>query len=421
MPPPPEPIQFVDPDNQGNAWMAIRTADGVIRYMSDQWNGRVFGFERRDRITLAQSPSPAVGIVAFGGGGIGIARPLPEEYRYHIVDETLKAPRDGRAASAQAAGFLAAEDARRAALYTVLALTHPVPSTVEADALSGSPARKALRRALRQARDALRGWDKDLFIDRIALSLLEGAPATSETAALFHYAAVARDLRIEVAQTAGQVPLPLVVVSQSAGLLADGTSEVILAEGRLDWAHWGLGFVVATPRYPFAHDPDMPGTMTPQSALAVSELESVAVAERLAGRDWFCPSLERAVLDGATIRARFATMTPLRLRDAENHGFAVDGIQNGAAITGVSVQGDMALIALDRPPRGVLALRYAWGETGDRGDGLPANRGSLTDGWEQDSRLQPGLRLMRHARSGRVPVTAPATLPEATPPEDSPK
>ncbi|RJE84517.1 hypothetical protein [Paracoccus onubensis] len=395
---------FVDPDNQGNAWMAMRSADGAIRYMSDQWGGRVFGFEKRDGITLAQSPDPAIAIVAFGGGGIGVSRPLKEEYRYHIVDENLKRPGDGRAATAQAAAFLALADKCHLALYTVVPVTVPVSSTVEQDAMPGAAGRKRIVEKLARAKQALAAWDKALFADRITLSLLEGAPRTSERAADFHYAAVARELREEVAKATGQTPYPIVIVSQSAGSLSDGTSEVILAEGRLDWHHWGLGFVVATPRYPFRHGVNMPATLTPGSALMVSELESLAASERLAGRDWFCPSLEQAEIDGDILRARFTTMSDLVIRNPKSHGFAVDGIENGARMTAAEAQKNHVLLHFDKAPQGDLTLRYAWGETRTKIDGFPANRGSVTDSWSAESLLLPDTTLYRYARSGRAAV-----------------
>ena len=382
----------------------MRSADGTIRYLSDQWGGRIFGFEKRNGITLAQSPDPAIAIVAFGGGSIGVSRPLNEDYRYHIIDENLKRPGDGRAATAQAAAFLALEDKRHLALYTVVPVTVPVSSTVEQDALPGAAGRKRIVERLAKAKLALKAWDKELFADRINLSLLEGAPQTTERAADFHYAAVARELREEVAKATGQTPYPIVIVSQSAGTLSDGTSEVILAEGRLDWHHWGLGFVVATPRYPFRHGMNMQATLTPGSALMISELESLAASERLAGRDWFCPSLEQAEIDGDILHARFTAMSDLVIRNPKGHGFAVDGIENGAKITKVEAQKNYVLLRFDQIPQGDLTLRYAWGETRTKTDGFPANRGSVTDSWSAESLLLPDTTLYRYARSGRIAI-----------------
>ena len=527
-------VSFVDPDNQGDAWNSIQTEDEhgeVIRYLSRQWR-ETWGYEKRGDITLAQTPNPAVGILAFGGGSSAVVRPIADGFPYHVVNEALVHPEDGQAASAGAAAWLEGEYAARRGLPTVVALTQVVGSTVEADALAGSAPREALKAKVVAAREALALWGKELFVDRIGLSLLEGAPNTGQATADLHYAAVAASMRAEIADAAGQIPMPVVVVSQSAGTRTDGTSPVILAEGNLDWAHWSLGFVVATPRYPFALQAGASAALTPQAAMLVSELEALAVAERLAGRDWYGPTMgAQATRSGAVITVPFTAMSDLVLRDAANHGFAVDGVINGATIQSVAVSGKNALLTMSRDPMrawgfdssvpeasitvvsrdatgaeirvanesgrryaafpirlpvgsrvrfhlettGVLyggfddeptlntprremnpsggwpagshdidytvpqaaasdtymaflftginatavisdlqidlpagypqlQVRYAFGQTGDRGDGYPANRGSLTDSWSQASRMVPGTTLYRYARAGRAPV-----------------
>ncbi|TGN68231.1 hypothetical protein E4L95_02165 [Paracoccus liaowanqingii] len=400
-------IEFVDPDNLGDAWNAIQSRDEfgpVIRYLSRQWR-ETWGYEKRGAITLAQTYDPALGVVAFGGGSAGVVRPIAEDFRYHLIDETLRSPEDGEAASALAAAFLEGEYAARRALPTVVALTRVVASTVEADALPGSAPRLALRDRVAAARQALVPWGKELFVDRISLSLLEGAPQTLRATADLHYAAVANSLRQEIAEAAGQAPLPVVVVSQSAGTRTDGTSEVILAEGELDWAHWSLGLVVATPRYPFPLQQGTAATLTPEAAMQVSELEALAANERLAGRDWYGPSLgAKASRAGRVITVPFTAMSALVLRDPDRHGFCVDGVTNGAVIASVEVRGSDALLTMTADPTGTLTVRYAFGETGDRGDGFPCNRGSVTDSWSRPSLTVTGTTLYRHARAGRVSV-----------------
>ena len=400
-------VEFVDPDNQGDAWNSIQTTDDhgeVIRYLSRQWR-ETWGYEKRGDITLAQSPNPAIGIVAFGGGSSAVARPIPDGFPFHVVDQTLVHPEDGQAASAAAAAWLEGEYSARRGLPTVVALTQVVGSTVEADALAGSAPREALRAKVAAARTALAAWGKDLFVDRIGLALLEGAPATGQATADLHYAAVANSIRAEIAEAAGQVPMPVVVVSQSAGTRTDGTSAVILAEGNLDWAHWSLGLIVATPKYPFPLQAGSPAALTPEAAMQVSELEALAVTERLAARDWYGPTIgAQASLSGAVITVPFTAMSALVIRDPANHGFAVDGVANGATIASVAVSGTNARITMSAVPTGTLTVRYAFGRIGDQGDGYPANRGSLTDSWSQPSRMVSGATLYRYARSGRAPV-----------------
>ena len=53
------------PRERGNVWM-LENRDGVLRYLSDRWNGRVIGFEERNGKTLAQTPPVMRGIIAIG-------------------------------------------------------------------------------------------------------------------------------------------------------------------------------------------------------------------------------------------------------------------------------------------------------------------------------------------------------------------
>ncbi|MFL4472307.1 hypothetical protein ACERZ8_21375 [Tateyamaria armeniaca] len=172
------------------------------------------------------------------------------------------------------------------------------------------------------ARAALTDWNKGFHLDRIALSLLTGAPGTSQRDALHHYGDVAHAIRHDAAIAAGQASFPHVVTSQSAGTTTDGTSEVILAEGQLDIEHPTLGIIVATPTYPYPLMDDMPATLDPAANMLVDEIEALAVATVQEGERWFCPSMQEATGTGRTIRIRFSTLSDLVLGEG-THGFAV--------------------------------------------------------------------------------------------------
>jgi hypothetical protein len=385
------------PTTNGNVWHLRETDDGALQYLSDQWGGRVFGFEERDRVTLGQSPDLALGVVAVGGGGCGVTRPLKDRYKYHLRNEAMEADESDLSAEAQAVGHLDILDHRNHALPTMIGFSEPVASTLEADVLPDSPLRERVRNRVAQAREALKPWKKTLFVDRISLSLLEGAPDTSETTADFHYAAIGNGLRLDLTEATGQAGLPMIVVSQGAGTRDDGRSEVILAEGRLHWNHFSLGFVVATPKYPFKLMQGTVGTLDPSSALLVSELEARAIDARQHGKDWHCPSLEEARISGKEIKVRFATMSDLVLEDGP-HGFAV----SDGEIAKVWVEGEYVYLKLAHTPKSDITLTYAWGATEERGGLFVANHGALRDSWSEPSRLVKGATLHRYALSGRV-------------------
>ena len=68
------------------------------------------------------------------------------------------------------------------------------------------------------------------------------------------------------------------------------------------------------------------------------------------------------------------------------------------------VVGSAVAITMSAVPDGALTVDYAYGRSGDQGDGFTANRGSLTDSWSQASRMISGETLYRYARSGRAIV-----------------
>lgn len=386
----------------GNVWQ-LQQDDDAFFYMSDQWQGRVFGFEQRERVTLAQSPEVAIGVVAFGGGSIGVTRPLPDRMKYHLRDESLEVHEWDLAAEASAVAFLRHQDENHHALSTVIAVSEPIPSCTERDALEGARGRRRIRNRLKKAKNQLDKWGKFLFVDRIHLSLLDGTPDVKENVADFHYAAAANGIRLDVTDATGQAGLPLIVVSQGAGFSDKGDSEVILAEGRLHWNHFDLGLVVATPTYRFKFMEGTRGTLDPADAMIVSEMESRAIEARHAGQEWYCPSLEEATVEGNLIKARFASMTDLGLEEGF-HGFKIDGVE----ITSVSTEGVYVIIETKTPAQSGMTLKYAWDGEASTDLTRPANQGALRDNWEAQSRFNPERTLHRFALSGRAILRTPS-------------
>ncbi|RJE87142.1 hypothetical protein [Paracoccus onubensis] len=386
------------PDTPGNVWMARKTEHGW-RYMSDQWAERTIGYEQRGNVTLAQTGSVAVGVVAFGGGDVAVQRVLDDHYDYHMRGADLDVIQQEGAAEAAGAELLNA--AKK--MPTAIAVSVAQPSITESEALAGSALRTALADDVQAAVTALAGWSKTLHIDRIKLSLLEGKNV-SQSGADFHYAAVAQDLRDELGALTGQGAYPLTVVSPKGGGRTGRFETVSLAEARLDINHPTLGFVVATPLWPFELDPEgeVPSAA---SALMISEIEAIAVAERQSGRDWYCPLLVEAKLAGNVVTARFAAMSDLTLHDPAVHGLTFGtSITNGAVIQSVTVSGKEAIITFDIAPEGSLELRHAWAVAGTSTDDKPRNRGSISDQWSQVSRHDPAFTHRRWALPARVNV-----------------
>jgi hypothetical protein len=183
---------------------------------------------------------------------------------------------------------------------------------------------------------------------------------------------------------------------------------VILAEGRLDIEHPTLGFVIATPKYPFPMMQDMPSTHTPKAAALIDELECIAIASVQSGQPWHCPSMEMAALHKRELYVKFSTLSDLVL-DNGTHGFSVEGCSNGAKITSAKTDGDMVVLTFNKAPAGELHVTYAWGAKSKKTDGMAANKGALRDSWSADSLVYPETTLFRYALSGCVKVLTEQT------------
>ncbi|MFG6083843.1 hypothetical protein ACEUZ9_000075 [Paracoccus litorisediminis] len=389
------------PNFTGNAYQVIDDSTS-IRFLSDGYMGKLMGFEERDSAVIAETGPYAYGIVALGGGGFGAVGAVPENWRYHVLDKTLS--HEGGYLAAEAHGIARQMIARSmyATTPTVIQVTRAVGSPVEADTEVGSTAYAGLLTDLATAKAELENWDKQLVVYCILLSLLGGAPTTSEIAADTEYAAIAIALRGDVVDTTlqGQA-VNWVIVSQSFGTRSDGQSTVALAEGKLDYLHPAQGFIVATPRHPFPLEPATAATPTANGAAMIQELCALAAAERDAGRDWFCPRVQSAVRSGSTVTVTFVAMTDLVLGTA--HGFTLRNA-GPVTITGVTMSGKVATVTLSGTPPAGAELCLAWGRIGDPGDGYAANRSTIRDQWSANSLMVPGQTLYRYALSGRFVI-----------------
>jgi len=392
------------PSMQGNVWM-LNAQNGVIRYMSDHWDGITMGYEERAGVTLAQTAPLALGMISFGHG-TQIARDVAKPFPWHVITSDLSGQAPAVGAVCEATLLCAHHLQNRMPLPTIMTFAEPKAGLAALEEKRGTPIYDALISDVQKGCDALHAWDKTLHVDRLRLSLLSGSPTTTLSDANDHYGAVAADLMTDIRKITGQDTPPVVVVMQSAGSRLSGQSEVILAEGRVDLDNPSLPVVVASPAYPWGVMDNTPATPSTAAAMIMDELSVHAVMAHQSGQRWFCPMMQSATVDGRKITVEFATMAGLVLEDGP-HGFHILGNAEAPTITQVTVAGENRLTLLVDGDilEDNLSLAYAWGHIGQDGaaEGY-ANHGSLRDKWQAGSQSIQGLCLHRFALAGCVPL-----------------
>ncbi|MEO0944250.1 MAG: hypothetical protein AAFY06_05330 [Pseudomonadota bacterium] len=391
------------PSEGGNVWM-LQSENGRLRYLSDRWQGITMGYVEQDGITLAETPGTAIGIAAFGDGQ-QVERPLTRRFPWHVVDARLDGSGPAFGATSEATLSLEQLHAEGAGLVTAIALGTAQPGITADEALPDAPRYLEMISHIEMICSALDEWNMALFVDRLRLSLLTGAPNTPENDAACHYREVAHALSRDISTTTGQSKSPTVVIVPHAGLRRDGNSEVSLAEARFDLDNPTVDALIPTPAYPFRLMAEMPATHTPEAALLMDELCVLALRAHQNGERWHCPQLQFAEASGTTVTAQFSTMDGLMLQDGP-HGFHLIG-DGAPKIKSIEVTSDTEVtmnLASTIDATG-LQLAYAWGHRSDRtASDHAANHGALRDRWQRHSSAIEGHVLHRFALPARVPL-----------------
>lgn len=404
----------VDARTVGNQWMVSREGD-VTRYMSDQWRGRVFGYEMRESdlcgdVHFAQSSPYVLGVLGVGGGNASVNRGVENRYGWHHLSQDYTAAEVAIGPAALSQAILAQVDAKYLALELFCDRGVLWGSGLRADLNPGRSRPEEVAEAVRDMQAWAEHIGKSFLVDCISLSLMEAETARWPSI-LYEYGVSVRRLRDTVMKLTGQTIPPQFIISQHAGTRSDGASNSALAEAGAMIDLWGLDVTIATPKYHLPIEAGSASRLTPASARYVSEMEAHAHLTRRAGKQWFCPLMTLARLEGNLITASFTLgdAASLVLEDAQQHGFTLSGPgARGLNITGVKVRARMVQITLNHAPKDQIQLCYAWGQTRDGAKDLPANRGSLRDDWSAASNFDPGVTLHRYALSQRVSVTSMA-------------
>jgi hypothetical protein len=151
----------------------------------------------------------------------------------------------------------------------------------------------------------------------------------------------------------------------------------------LSWNHGDHQLVFAAPSYAFQIDDT--GRLTDAGRAEKALLLTEALLAVHGGGKWLCPTIQLAERSGAQIRLVCEAQDPLVIDKDDPFGagklagFALEGVTNGAKITGVEIDtADPKVVVLtcSKRPEGEVYVTYA--HAADPGSGpYPANRGAV--------------------------------------------
>ena len=231
------------PNTLGNVWM-LRESERGLEYLSDQYFGRVMGYEDIEHKTLAQTAEIALVTLAIGSG-VNSPRHHDEYYDWHVVDHTLQGGSPSYSAASHAIINAKKCDETHAALHTHFAIDCAKPGTTEDHLKPDGDYYKSILHLIDDAKSNADLFGKSLFVDCVKVSVLSGQSNLTSNSADYLIAAFIHELRADICAKTGQATFPKFLISP----FNDTGSELCLAEGQLDVNHPTLGIIVTSPQY----------------------------------------------------------------------------------------------------------------------------------------------------------------------------
>lgn len=388
----PDDIDLWAPRREGD-WVLFQAsmpgADGPRGYRRHVSGGGI----------LAEARGPLLAILGIGGARAGLGSPGPARFRWHVLGPADDIGAVGQGGEGQAAATDALEPVRE---LTVEALI--------ADELLARrrAAHRSLPLVLVRTETDMAATAHDLGLGAAVANLDQAfanlVSASARLGVAARVLAVVLDYALEdltgdpVAYRDGMIALMERVTRgmAKAGLARPvflaafdcGTQDVTRGPGlegqwELSWNHGDHQLVFAAPSYAFRIDDT--GRLTDAGRAEKSVLLTEALLAVQGGGRWLCPVIQLAERAGADIRLVCEAQEALVIdRDdpfgaGALAGFALEGVTNGATITGVAIdQADSRVVVLtcSKAPEGEVFVTYAHAAAPGAGP-YPANRGAL--------------------------------------------
>lgn len=389
---------------------------------------RGFRRHRTGGAIVAQARGPLLGLLGIGGARAALANPGAGDFPWHVL-----APADDIGAVGHAGVELAAEtpfleplreqthealvaeallrnrlaDHRALPLFMVRAETDSAASAAD---LGRGMAVENLERAFGNLAAAAGALGTSARI--LAITLDYCLEDISGDATGYRDGMLALMARLTDRLNRLGLPAPRFLATFDCGTHQITEGPALDGQWELSWNHADHALTFAAPGYMFALDDT--GRLTDGGRKAKAAMGAAALTALEEGQDWFCPTLQLAERAGKDIRLTCKSIDKLVIDKSDpfaagkTAGFRLDGVTNGARITGVAMDTDdpraILLKCSARPEGATLAVAYAAGAAAWTGP-WPANRGALRDAWVASGPGPEGQTLRRWALPARLKVT----------------
>lgn len=388
----PEDLDFWAPRRAGD-WVFFQAnlpgADGPRGYRRHVGGGAV----------IAETRGPLLAILGIGGARAGLGSPGPARFPWHVLapaddigavgmggegeaveTDALEPLRELTVEALVADELLARRRAAHQSLPLILVRTETDMAPTAHDLGAGSAVTNLDRACANlRAAAALLGQRAQVLAVVLDYTLedLTGDPVAYRDGMIGLMERITRGMAKE------GLARPIFLTAFDCGTQDVTRGAGLEGQWQLSWNHGDHQLVFAAPSYAFQIDDT--GRLTDAGRAEKALLMAEALLAVQGGGKWQCPVIQLAERTGADIRVICEAQDGLVIDEGDPFGagpaagFALEGVTNGATITGIEFgKYDTKALTLrcSHRPEGDVYLTYAYGQ-GPGAGRYPANRGAL--------------------------------------------
>jgi hypothetical protein len=396
-----EALPMPDLPDDLDLWAARREGDWVVFQANLPGADSARGYRRHvsGGAVIAEARGPLLAVMGIGGARAGLGSPGPARFRWHVLGpaDDIGAVGQGGLGEAVATGALeplreltvealVADELlarRRAALLSLPLIVARAETDMAATAhdLGSGIAVANLDRGFANLVSAAGRMGVGAQVLAVVLDYtledLTGDPVA------YRDGMIALMERITRGMTKQGLARPVFLSAFDCGTQTVTRGPGLEGQWELSWNHGDHRLVFAAPSYAFGMDDT--GRLTDKGRAEKAVLLTEALLAVHGGGKWQCPVIQLAERSGADIRLICEAQDGLIVDAGDPFGagqlagFALEGVTNGARITGVEIDPSDAkavILKCSKAPEGEVFVTYAHAAAPGAGP-YPANRGAL--------------------------------------------